>query len=96
MILDSRNKIPSIRFNDNENVKSIKVGDKITVWLDSLYNENELYDFLLVSSGCTVVKISNFEYELTTTTIGIFKVQMIVTVNRVDKLYSNELVLSIK
>lgn len=96
MIIESRKKTPIIKFNDRDVVKSINVNDKITVWVDGLYNENELYNFSLVSNGCTVVKISNLEYALTATTVGIFKVRISVVFNRTFKLYSNELVLSIK
>lgn len=77
MIQNLKTAKPNIDFGFGTLNKETIVGNSVTVWLQTLYNQ-EAYNFQLNCSG-TVTRISNYQYEVNFSTPGSYAVQMAIT-----------------
>lgn len=84
---------PFIDFGFGKTQQQVTVGTPVTVWLNTLYNQ-ETYSFTLHATGAAVTRISNYEYVVTYPTPGTYTVSMGVgTANKKISLASNTLTL---
>lgn len=82
MIYEMRNMPPYINFSNGNTAFTGKQGETATVWLNTLYNQ-ATYNFTLLATGAAVVKISDYEYQVSYTEKGSYKIQL--TVNGKEK-----------
>ncbi|MGV3459906.1 MAG: hypothetical protein ACO1N9_05555 [Flavobacterium sp.] len=95
MIHELRNAAPFIDFGFGVTAQTANVGDKVTVWLSTLYNEG-VYQTGLNASGGNVTKISDYEYEVSYATPGTYEISLAVgsTVRKIS-LQSNTITLTV-
>ncbi|RYD94286.1 MAG: hypothetical protein EOP54_17765 [Sphingobacteriales bacterium] len=75
MITTLKNIPPYIDFGFGITQMETTVGQPVTVWLNTLYNQ-EAYTFALSAPGAEVTKISNYQYQLTYATAGSYVISM--------------------
>ena len=94
MISDLKTLTPSIDFGLGLTTLQAQAGQPVTVWLQTLYNQ-QAYTFILQCTG-TVTKVSNYQYKVTFATPGTYTLQLAVTpVNKGTSLMSNILDLTV-
>jgi plastocyanin len=92
MIEQLKNAPPFIDFGFGRTHLQVAVGEPVTVWLNTLYNQ-DVYSFNLTARG-TITKISNYEYEVMYTQPGSYEVKLgVSTSNKKVSLESNVLTL---
>ena len=92
MIDQLKNIPPAIDFGFGIMQKQVAVNTPVTVWLNTLYNQ-EVYSFALTAQGA-VTKISNYEYVVTRAQPGTYTIKLSVsTTNKKISLESNILTL---
>ena len=95
MIHQLQNSSPYITFGFGQTVKTIAVGSPVTVWLNTLYNEQE-YTFSLLAQA-DVTKVSAYQYSIVATRTGVIDISLIVSAkHRKISLQSNVLTLNIE
>lgn len=77
MISEYKNLVPAIDFGLGLNTVTVPAGQPVTVWLQTLYNQ-QAYTFALQTTGA-VNKISNYQYTVTFATPGTYTLQLAVT-----------------
>ncbi|KGO91742.1 PKD domain-containing protein [Flavobacterium subsaxonicum] len=85
MIQQLKTLTPFIHFGLGANQKQVAAGQPVTIWLDTLYNQ-EAYTFRLAAVGSQITKISNYEYQVTYAAAGSYTINF--TVNSADKTIS--------
>lgn len=94
MIQDVKNAVPAIDFGFGNLTKVAVTGEEVTVWLQTLYNQ-DAYTFALQTAG-TVTKISNYEYRVAFAQAGSHPLQVVVsTIGKTKSLASNILNLNV-
>lgn len=95
MIQELKNIKPFVSFGFGVTKTEVNTNTPITVWVDTLYNQDE-FEFFIGANGATVNKISNYEYILTYATTG-YK-EVVINVGTKDKqlnLRSNTLIVTV-
>lgn len=101
MILEIKRAAPVISFGLGLTEAVALSQKKLTVWLDTLYNE-AAYTFAVSSLGADVIEqVSNYQYELTYNNPGSYKIIASVTPQKSpgfkgESLMSNELTVTIE
>lgn len=86
---------PQIDLGFGVTQKSVGVQNAVTVWLNTLYNE-DAYSFVLLLSQGSYTKMSDYEYILYYTQPGTYTISLIVTQKATGmRLESNTLTLTI-
>lgn len=71
MILELRQVKPFVHFGFNKTSEQAFIGDKINVYLKTLYNSKEYFDTsLILTGGGSVKKINSYHYEITYSGLG--------------------------
>jgi len=78
MIIDVKNSPPIINFDFGFNEKTVQAGVPVTVWLQSLFNQDE-HTFTIQFEGAALVKVSNYEYQLTYSAQGVHSISLVVS-----------------
>lgn len=95
MIQQLRNMPPFIDFGLGVTEKTISVGQKVTIWLSTLYNP-DAYSTSLDAAGAEVTRISDYEYEVVCGTPGVYSISLAVgSTSRKISLQSNTLTLTV-
>jgi hypothetical protein len=95
MIEQYKNAPPFIDFGFARTLLQVAAGEPVTVWLNTLYNQ-DVYRFALSVRG-TVTKISNYEYEVTCPNPGTYEIKLgVSTSNKKISLESNILTLIVR
>jgi len=95
MIHELKNITPFISFDFGITQAQAAVGQPVTVWLGTLYNQ-EAYTFVLSAPGAVVTKISNYEYAVAYAAADSYQVSMaVVNTAKTTSLASNILNLTI-
>lgn len=72
MISEIKNTPPRINFSFGKTNTTIAVGSPVTVWLSRQYNEVK-FNYAVQATGATAVNpISNFQYQITYGTPGVY------------------------
>ncbi|MES2484551.1 MAG: hypothetical protein V4581_01185 [Bacteroidota bacterium] len=95
MIQELKNIPPYIDFGFGITQTQAAISQEITVWLNTLYNQ-DAYTFTLNALEATVTKISNYEYQVTYTTLGTYQLSLsVVSTDKTISLDSNILSITI-
>jgi hypothetical protein len=95
MIEQLKNLSPIITFGFGTIQKQINAGQPVTVWLNTIYNQ-EAYTFTLAAAGAVVTKISNYEYSVSYTAAGSYTISLAVnSTNKTISLVSNILTVTV-
>lgn len=95
MIHELRNAQPFIDFGLGVTQHTVSIGQIVTVWLSTLYNQDS-YNTGLNANGAVITRVSPFEYEVTYSTPGIYDISLNVGSNtRKISLQSNTITLTV-
>lgn len=78
MIHQFKNQTPFISFGFGVTQKIATAASQTTIWLNTLYNEDE-YDFSLTATGAGINKVSNYEYAINSISRGTYTFSLRVT-----------------
>jgi hypothetical protein len=93
MIQQLKNLTPFIDFGFGNTQRQVTVNTPVTVWLNTLYNQ-DAYAFTLLANGAAVTPISNYEYTVTCPAPGTYTLSLAVgTPDKKISLASNILTL---
>lgn len=91
-----RNLVPKLHFGFNQKVITASVGQTITIYQDTIYNENEYYVASLVSAGATITQLDLNLIKVSFATTGNKTLSIIVSNNdRTIEINSNVLNITI-
>lgn len=82
MIQEIKSITPFIDFGYNITDIAVVAGQPVTIWLSPLYSDN-VYETTLARPGAALVKVSDYQYQLTYSAPGNYEIS--ITVNTKDK-----------
>ena len=78
MIQEIRSTPPFIDFGFGITETTIATGKPATVWLSTLYNQDDYIVLLAAFNGGTVTPVSNYQFKVSYTTPGTYQLQITV------------------
>lgn len=97
MIVEYRTLIPFIDFGFGYDTKTAAIGEPVTVWLNTIYNPGYSSFISYDTTKASMVKISEYEYQLTYTEAGTHEIFIDISArDKALKLTSNTITLTVE